>query len=429
MTAPLLKWPHEVIYQIFPDRFHNDRQVTEPWPKPGSFTWNGKPIRQSRRSLDVTSRHHHQYTFFGGTLAGVAQKLDYLQDLGVTALYFTPIFKSRSTHRYDTDDFLQIDPVLGGQAAFAHLVAALHARGMKIMLDGVFNHTSFHHPWFTDHPEFYMRAPGGQVETWMGTGALPKLNPEHPGLQAELLRVIDHWSEIDGWRLDASHLIARAFLKRLKAHVGEARPVIGEDWDDARYDLHEGLYDGVTNFSFQRNVTALMVGDCSPETLARRLTVVYEGYPWPAVVQSWSLLGNHDTDRFFSKIGERDEHLALARALQFTLPGTPLIYYGDEWGMTGWGDWGARAPMIWKPTAQQRARFAQLKGLIALRKAHPVLATGRVRFLSASNQDRTFAFERFSEDGRVVVAINMGPEARDVEGLRVGPMSWAYSPA
>ncbi len=425
MTVHPLKWPNEVVYQIFPDRFHNERAVGEAWPTPGSFDWHGKPIRQSRRTTDVTSRHHHQYTFFGGTLEGVRQKLDYLQDLGVTAVYFTPIFKSRSTHRYDTDDFLAIDPVLGERADFDQLVAELHARGMKLMLDGVFNHTSFHHPWFKQHPEFYMRGPGGDVETWMGTGSLPKLNPEHPGLQAELLRVIDHWAGVDGWRLDASHLIARVFLHKLKAHVGPDRPVIGEDWDDARYDLHEGIYDGVTNFSFQRNVTAFMIGDCSPETLARRLTVVYEGYPWPAVVQSWSLLGNHDTDRFFSKIGEREEHLRLARVLQFTLPGTPLVYYGDEWGMTGWGDWGARAPMIWRPMAQQRARFEQLKGLIALRKQHPVLATGNIRFLHTSNQDRTLAFERFGEEGRVLVAINMGPEARTLEGLHVPPLDWA----
>jgi glycosidase len=231
---------------------------------------------------------------------------------------------------------------------------------------------------------------------------------------------------VDGWRLDASHLIARDFLRKLKAHVGPTRPVIGEDWDDARFDLHEGIYDGVTNFSFQRNVMALMTGDCSPETLARRLRVVYEGYPWPAVVQSWSLLGNHDTDRFFSKIGERDAHLRLARVLQFTLPGTPLVYYGDEWGMTGFGDWAARAPMIWKPMAQQKARYEELKALIALRKAHTVLASGNVRFLHASNQDRTLAFERFGEAGRVLVAINMGPERRTVEGLDVEPMNWAY---
>lgn len=420
-----LKWPNEVIYQIFPDRFHNERAVDEAWPQPGSFAWNGKPIRQSRRTSDVTSRHHHQYTFFGGTLEGVRQKLDHLQDLGITALYFTPIFKSRSTHRYDTDDFLQIDPVLGERADFDRLVAELHARGMKLMLDGVFNHTSFHHPWFEAHPEFYLRAPGGKVETWMGTGYLPKLDPEDPGLQAALLGVIDHWQGVDGWRLDASHLIARTFLRRLKAHVGEARPVIGEDWDDARYDLHEGIYDGVTNFSFQRNVLATMIGDCSPETLVRRLRVIYEGYPWPAVVQSWSLLGNHDTDRFFSKIGEREAHLKLARVLQLTLPGTPLVYYGDEWGMTGWGDWGARAPMIWKPMAQHKARFEHLKGLIALRKAHPVLATGQIRFLHASNRDRTLAFERYGDEGRVLVALNLGPEARTVEGLRVPPMDWA----
>lgn len=420
-------WANEVVYQIFPDRFHSHHPAGTPWPAPGSFAWNGVPIRQSRRTADVTSRTHHQYTFFGGTLRGVTEKLDHLQGLGVTAVYFTPIFKARSTHRYDADDYHTIDPVLGTRADFDALSQALRARGMKLMLDGVFNHTSYHHPWFAEHPDWYMQGADGKPETWMGTGFLPKLNPEHPGLAEALLGVIDHWGPaVDGWRLDASHLIARSFLKRLKERIGPDRPVIGEDWDDARYDLRDGLYDGVTNFSFQRNVTAYMNGDCSPETLARRLTVVYEGYPWPGVVRSWNLLGNHDTDRFFSKIGEREAHLRLARVLQVTLPGTPLVYYGDEWGMTGFGDWAARAPMIWKPMAPQQARADELRDLLALRRAHPVLATGACRFLHASNQDRTLGFERTGPAGRVLVAINMGPRPQTVEGLRVAPMGWAY---
>lgn len=416
---PRLKWPNEVVYQIFPDRFYCHDPAAR--PAGGKFAWNGKPIRVSDRGHEVTNRQHHQYTFFGGTLEGVRQKLDYLADLGVTALYFTPIFRSRSTHRYDTDDYTSIDPMLGDRPAFDDLLADLHGRGMKLMLDGVFNHTSYHHRWYGANPEYYLRAAGGGIETWMGTGFLPKLDVEHPGLQDALLDVIAHWSGVDGWRLDASHLIARQFLRRLKAAVGPDRPVIGEDWDDARFDLHEGIYDGVTNFSFQRNITALMGGDCSPETLARRLTVIYEGYPWPGVVQSWNLLDNHDTDRFFSKIGEREPLYRLAQVLQFTLPGTPLIYYGDEYGMTGFGDWAARAPMIWTPDAAQRRRREHLKGLIALRRAHPVLATGGIRFVHANNRARTLAFERWDEHEKALVSLNLGPEEAVIEadGYRV----------
>ncbi|MDB5101491.1 MAG: hypothetical protein JWM80_5912 [Cyanobacteria bacterium RYN_339] len=414
----MIKWPNDVVYQIFPDRFHCHDPAAR--PKSGSFEWNGIPIRVSARKDEVTNREHHQYTFFGGTLEGVRQKLDHIQDLGATAVYFTPIFKAKSTHRYDTDDYMQVDPMLGTRADFDRLVADLHARGLKIMLDGVFNHTSFDHAWFREHPEYYMRGPGGKPETWMGSGRLPKLDPQNPELARELLAIIDHWSNVDGWRLDASHLLARVFLRELKAHVGPSRPVIGEDWDDARFDLHEGIYDGVTNFAFQRNVLAMMIGDCSPETLARRLRVVYEGYPWSGVVQSWNLLDNHDTDRFFDRIGRRESHYRLSQAFQFLLPGTPLLYQGDEWGMTGRGDWGARAPMIWKPDAEQRARYDYLRGLASLRREHPVLATGGIRFVHADNRDRTLGFVREDAEERALVLFNLGPEPKaiDVEGRR-----------
>jgi glycosidase len=419
---PTLKWPNEVVYQIFPDRFHCHDPAGR--PANGAFTWCGKPIRVSAHKRDVTSRHHHQYTFFGGTLEGVRRKLDHLQDLGVTAVYFTPIFKARSTHRYDTDDYLAIDPMLGTRADFDRLLEDLHARGMKLMLDGVFNHTSFEHAWYKAHRDFYMKGADGKVETWMGTGYLPKLDVEAPGVAEALLGVIDHWQGIDGWRLDASHLLARSFLKRLYERVGPDRPVIGEDWEDARFDLEEGIYDGITNFSFKRNVGALMYGDCSPETFVRRMRVVYEGYPWPAVVQSWSMLNNHDTERFYSKIGETAYKYRLAQVLQFTLPGTPLIYYGDEWAMTGWGDWEARAPMIWSPNAAQKRFRDHLRTLARLRREHPVLATGGIRFLEASNTRHTLAFERFDDQARALVLLNLGPFDQVIEGHAVSARDW-----
>jgi glycosidase len=428
-SSPTLKWPSEIVYQIFPDRF--DCHDPAARPLPGAFDWQGRPIETGTTARRVTRRHAHQYTFFGGTLQGINRRLDYLVDLGVTAIYLTPIFKSRSTHRYDTDDYLAIDPVLGDRQDFERLTAAMRVRGLKLILDGVFNHTSFHHAWYRSRPDFYLRNRDNQPETWMGSGCLPKLNPENPDLQQQLLDVIAAWPEVNAWRLDASHLIARDFLRRLKRAVGEHRLVIGEDWDDARYDLHEGLYDGVTNFSFQRNITALMIGDCSPETLIRRLNVIHEGYPWPGVLQSWLLLNNHDTDRFFSKIGQNESAYRIAQVLQMTLPGTPLIYYGDEYGMTGWGDWEARAPMIWRPTAEQITRRQHLKSLITLRATHPILAHGAIRFHHASNQDRVLVYERYDTEHRALVMINMGPRARtfEHEGLSVSaePQDWAIA--
>jgi glycosidase len=142
------------------------------------------------------------------------------------------------------------------------------------------------------------------------------------------------------------------------------------------------------------------------------------------VVQSWNMLNNHDTERFFSKIGEQAWKYRLAQVLQFTLPGTPLVYYGDEWAMTGWGDWEARAPMIWNPNAGQKRFRDHLKGLAHLRKERPVLATGQIRFLHASNTDRTLAFERFDETERALVLLNMGPFEQVIEGQPVPAHDW-----
>ncbi|MEB3198527.1 MAG: glycoside hydrolase family 13 protein [Candidatus Sericytochromatia bacterium] len=423
-------WGNEVVYQVFPDRFHAHRAPEHPAPRAGAFHWNGHPIRVASSPRALTHRRHHQYTFMGGNLEGIRRKLDHIASLGATVLYLTPIFQARSSHRYDTDDYHTIDPMLGTAEDFGRLKHALRERGMKLVLDGVFNHTSYDHAWFTAQPEFYLRTAGGQPETWMGTGLLPKLNPEHPPLQEALLRVLDQWPEADAWRLDASHLIARRFLRRLREHLGPERLVFGEDWDDARFDLHDGLYDGVTNFAFQRNVKAFLCGDCSPETLANRLRVIYEGYPWPGVLRSWNMVGNHDTDRFFSMIGGNEARLRLAWVLQALLPGTPLIYYGDEWGQTGWGDWGARGPMCWRPNALQRARRDDLAAILKLRREHPALASGRIRFLHASNQDRTLVWERFNEQERVLVGINVGPAAVQWEGegqtLTIPAQSWHH---
>ncbi|MEB3284471.1 MAG: alpha-amylase family glycosyl hydrolase [Candidatus Sericytochromatia bacterium] len=405
------KWAPRVIYQVFPDRF-------SAWPTPSPsdratqrLPWNGHPIQFSHRRSDLTHRHRHQFTLMGGNLEGIRQRLSHLEDLGIDALYLTPIFEARSSHRYDTDDYHNIDPLLGTREDLQRLKADLSQRGMLLILDGVLNHTSHYHPWLQSEPQYYLRTANGQPETWMGTGLLPKLNPENPGLQQALLSILDAWPEADAWRLDASHLIARKFLRRLRHHLGPQKLVIGEDWDDARYDLKEGIYDGHTNFAFQKHALALLQGDCSPETFIRRMSVVYEGYPWSAVCLSWNLLGNHDTDRVFSKVGERDAFLTYARLLQVTLPGTPLIYYGDEYGMPGWGDWGARGPMVWSPNKKQRKRYEELKKLLSLRKAHPVLVDGNINFLYASNQERTLVWERTKKGERILVGLNLGPNS------------------
>lgn len=428
MPKPALR-PGAVVYQIFPDRFRRDPDG--PRFRSGDWRWHREPIVVSSHARDLTHRHRHQATFYGGTLGGVARSLEDLAGLGAEALYLTPIFEARSSHRYDTDDYLRIASALGGRAAYDALMAESDRLGLPVVLDGVFNHTSYHHPWFTAHAAtHYQQAAPGVPETWMGTGLLPKLDVGRPEVEAGLLGVIDHYPEAAGWRLDASHLLPKAFLARLRERIGSARGVIGEDWDDPRYDLRDGLYDGVTNFAFHRNTLALLNGDCPPETYARRLQGLQESWPESALHRSWNLLNNHDTDRFMSKIGEREPLLPLARLLQTTLPGSPLIYYGDEYGLTGWGDWGARGPWPLNPTPVQRERRAQLARLLAWRKAQPALYTGGLRFLEADNRERTLGYRReaVADGPAVTVRLNFGAFPREVAGERLPPFGASARP-
>lgn len=392
-----IKWPNEVVYQIFPDRW-----------------FNGKSVRKTTNLIKLTSPKFHQHHFFGGDLAGVTQKIPHLKHMGVTAVYLTPIFKARSSHKYDTDDYLQIDPRLGSRADYGDMAGQLRAAGIKLILDGVFNHTSFHHRWYTnlaDRRRFYCMKNARDTMTWMNGSSLPKLNPEHPEVERELLRVISAWPEIDGWRLDAAHLLPVAFLKKLKRKVeslGRNRIVIMEDWTDSTGHFRDGLCDGVTNFLFRDAVERFLVEDCSAETFLKRLTCWIERYPWPNVVQSWNILDNHDTFRMFTRVARNVDRFKIAQLLQFTLPGTPMIYQGDEIGMEGRHDGEARAPMIWDRPKWNLDILEHTRALIRLRRDHPVFSRGSWQPLVAINSARAFAFERRLGRQRAVVAVNDG---------------------
>ncbi|HBN09784.1 MAG TPA: hypothetical protein DD435_14390 [Cyanobacteria bacterium UBA8530] len=245
----------------------------------------------------------------------------------------------------------------------------------------------------------------------MGGNSLPKLNPDNPAVAEALSEVVAYWKGVDGWRLDAAHLLPALFLKKLRKSFENVNPqgiLIGEEWEHAGAAIREGLYDGVTNFLFRRPLEAFFKGDLAAESLVRRLSLVPETYPWPGVVQSWNFLDNHDTDRFLTAVGGRTDRLDIAIALMFTLPGTPMIYYGDEIGMRGKDSLASRAPMLWERKRWKKEVFEIFKRFIALRKAHPVLATGSLEWLQASNESSSFAFARSNPEERIVVAVNAG---------------------
>ncbi|HEY9856228.1 MAG TPA: glycoside hydrolase family 13 protein [Stenomitos sp.] len=405
-------WGNEVVYHVFVDRFRNGNPALD--VRPGEFSFHGQPVVSSEDKRLLCGRHTHQRTFYNGDLPGIRQAVPYLQELGVTVLLLTPIFKSRSTHRYDTDDYLSLDPHVGSEADFRGLVDDLHARGMKLVLDGVFGHTSYEHPWYRD-PELrgrhYLLKPDGKPETWLNWGVLPKLDTEHPETQERLMEVVDRWAGVDGWRLDAAQHLPASFLRRFKERLRRHHPeavVIGEEWEPVFSQLRDGLYDGVLNFQFRRPLVDFFRFEISAETFARRLSHYIEGYPEASLRHCWNLLDNHDTERFYGTYAKDARRMRLAIAFQTLLPGTPQLYYGDEIGMKGKTADEARAPMVWEPKRWDRKVMAAYREFLGLRRTHPVFAEGDFRWRHVSNRDKLLAFERRTTEEQALVVANAG---------------------
>ncbi len=400
----------EVVYQIFPDRFCNgDAKLT---PKAGAWDWRGKAIAVTDDVEELTTEPNDQYTFFGGDFAGIEKSIPHLVSLGVTLVYLNPIFAARTVHRYDAVDYLRPDSALGSRADFDRLVDALHAHGIKIYLDGVLNHTSVDHLWHADLAArrlHYVMQTKSHAMSWMGGGGLPKLDTQSAVVQEKLLEVLDCWSNVDGWRLDAAHLLPQQFLGRVRDHVAP-KPIIAEDWNFAEHYFDEGLADGITNFPFREALKCFFVEDCSPETLLARLGVWITGYGRERWAGCWNYLDNHDLGRFCTDVGSR-ERLLRALVLKFTLPGTPLLFQGIEFGLAGEGPAEARQPVPWDDEKAQDAEVLDLvRKLSALRHRHAVLVDGDFEAVFADNRTRTFAFARrdASSGARAVIAMNDG---------------------
>ena len=392
---------HAVFYQVFPDRFARSGRVPQP---SGLEQWHAPPTV-------------HGYK--GGDLYGVAERLDHLQELGVSAVYLNPVFASGSNHRYHTHDYLTVDPMLGGGEALRTLLDAAHARGMRVILDGVFNHASrgflpFHdlmengeaspyRDWFHVHG-FPLGAYGegdGQrrYEAWWELPALPKLNTHTPQVREYLMNVAEHWLRFgaDGWRLDVPNEIDddafwREFRRRCRAVNPEAY-LVGEVWDDASRWLQGDQFDAVMNYPLTkailgfaaREVDVEQVAKCgyralpplTAEGFAKRLQASLARHPRAIVEAQLNLLGSHDTPRIARVVKGDADAVRLAFLLLFTLPGAPCVYYGDEVGLAGGHDPACREGMPWdEPGAWDRGRLAWVRDLAALRHAHPALRTG-----------------------------------------------------
>lgn len=419
-----------VFYQIFPDRFARSTEV----PKPAHLeAWDAPPTR-------------HGYK--GGDLRGVIDHLDYLSDLGVTAIYLNPIFWSASNHRYHTYDYERVDPMLGGDAAFQSLLDACHRRSMRVVVDGVFNHASrgffafndilengqsspwtdwFHVRGWPLHP--YDESQPANYDAWWGLRALPKFNTDNAEVREYLMTVAERWIEAgaDGWRLDVPQEIHtegfwEEFRTRVKA-INRDAYIVGEIWDDASDWIARGdRFDGTMNYLFAGYTLAFTAGDRIDDTLARgqnyplrpaldasgyaaKIRHLLDAYPRSVAEANLTLLGSHDTPRVRTLAGGDAASVVLATLLQFTFPGAPSIYYGDEIGMSGGRDPENRGAFPWDGTdAWDHELLSAFRSLTALRHERRSLRHGDYLQLAAS--DQMVIFSRSTDQERLIVAVN-----------------------
>jgi cyclomaltodextrinase / maltogenic alpha-amylase / neopullulanase len=424
-----------VFYQIFPDRFARSQRVAQP---------------EDLQPWEAAPTHHG---FKGGDLLGVVDRLDYLESLGVNAIYFNPVFASTANHRYHTFDYYHVDPLLGGNAALRELLAAAHARGICIVLDGVFNHASrgffqFNHllesgkespyvSWF--HPyrwplNAYDENDRPNYAAWWGLHALPKFNIHNNMVREFLWGVATYWLEkgIDGWRLDVPAEIDddsfwQEFRRRCKRVNPEAY-IVGELWEDAHRWLAGDQFDAQMNYPFmraalgffgghnldQRDTVHTGLGYIQPldaAAFARELTAMHQKYHREIVHAQLNMLSSHDTPRLYTIANGDLTTVRLAFLCQMTVAGAPNIYYGDEIGLPGGRDPDCRRAFPWHDEPSwQVGLLEDVRRFTALRQRHPALRRGDFRVLHA--EGHIVVYQRNHNGQHAVVALNAGENER-----------------
>ncbi|WP_108670094.1 alpha-glycosidase [Peribacillus acanthi] len=407
------KWVKEARwYQIFPERFANGNPAIDP---EGALPWG--------------SAEPSKTNFFGGDFEGIINQLDYLAELGINGIYFTPFFKAHSNHKYDTIDYMEIDPQFGSKEDLKRLVQECHNRGIKVMLDAVFNHSGLFFPPFQDllkngekspykdwfHPHS-LPLKGGErpnYETFAFVDAMPKFNTQNPDVKKYLLDVASYWIkefDIDGWRLDVANEVDHQFWREFRTIVKKEKEdlyILGEIWHDSMPWLQGDQFDAVMNYPFTTNVLNLLAKqNINAQQFMNAMTAVIQSYPKYVMDYTFNLVGSHDTPRIMTECNEDINRVKLIYTLLYTFMGSPCMYYGDEIGMTGEQDPGCRKCMEWDLSKQNLNLLGHVKKLIELRKSEKLLANeGRFQFLNRITSD-IVAFKKFQDDRNVFVLIN-----------------------
>ncbi|SEC25729.1 alpha-glycosidase [Paenibacillus sp. GP183] len=410
-SAP--EWAKEAIfYQIVPERFangdtSNDPDHTEPW--------GGQPTNDN---------------FFGGDLQGIMDHLDYLGDLGINAIYLTPVFEAPSNHKYDTVDYRKVDPHFGDNALLKKLVGKCHDLGIRVMLDAVFNHCSDQFTPFQDvltHGKYSIYADWFIIREYplevkdgvptYGTfgfyGNMPKFNTSNPDVKKYLLSVAEYWIKeikIDGWRLDVANEVDHEFWRDFRKIVKAANPeayIVGEVWNDSLKWLLGDQFDSVMNYPFSEKVLQFFDDpNMDGSNFADSIGFLQMRYPQQTNEVIFNLLNSHDTPRVLTRMNGDKRKQKLCVVFLLTYIGTPCIYYGDEVGLTGGQDPDCRKCMEWDIGRQDRELYDFYKWLIALRKNNKALRRGFFRFLKADQNDSRIIYERIDSDSHFTIWMN-----------------------
>ena len=453
-----------VIYQIFPDRFARAGKCDltgklEPYSVHRS--WNEEVQWQPTREGLVLNND-----FYGGNFKGIIEKMDYIADLGVDIIYLNPISKSFSSHRYDTGDYKTVDPMLGTEEEFTAMCEAAHERGIKVVLDGVYSHTGSNslyfnrdktfpgegaynsqkspfYSWYTFHswPNCY--------NSWWGFDTLPTVDKMNPNFIEYIITgkdsVVEHWLKAgaDGFRLDVVDELPDEFIRLLKKRIRQIRPdalLIGEVWEDAsnkhsygvrrRYFV-DGILDSAMNYPFRNAIINFIRGWDNGPGLKDAVMTIAENYPPQVFLCNMNLLGSHDTARILTALvdnydGPREEQakrflsrsqyviaqerLMMASFLQYTLPGSPSLYYADEAGMEGYKDPFNRRTYPWG--REDRDLLDHFRHLGQLRKTCEALRLGSIEFFKSD--DRRIGFTRTYGDSKIRIYLNRGAEPWEV---------------
>ena len=408
-----------VVYEIFPDRFAPNGTPNKKWYK-----------------APMTS-----HGMLGGTLKGITSKLNYIKDLGVDVIYMTPIFKSNSNHKYDTLDYFDIDPDFGTKDDLHELIDSAHAMGMKVILDGVFNHTSPDFFAFKDliengenskfkdwyYPESFPIKTTGKPNflTFAYYGGMPKLNCANKEVRDYVFNVVTYWINefnIDGWRLDAADEVGHDFWKQLRKVVKQTKSdalLTGEIWHFTSSYISGDEWDTIMNYNFRTAVVDYIATHSISATDFVHEFEYTRGVSHAKTHQIlWNLIDSHDTGRFLHCADENKTALKLAAALQMITPGMPMIYYGDEVGMTGGNDPDCRRGMLWDEEKQDLDMLKWYKTLIQIRKSHPCIIEGGRTYLTVENDTDLIIFKAFDEKEELYIILHNGENTVSVNSLK-----------